>query len=153
MKAMSAAVFLIAAAALAQQPGPDPFADVFFPPELIMQNQQALGLTAEQKTALRGDVQSAQGKFTELQWKLQDELERLTALAREVPPNEDRVLAQLDKVLALEREVKRTHLTLVIRMKRSLTPDQQRLLQEIRKRMPPQPPSSPPRPPRETPGE
>jgi len=39
--------------------------------------------------------------------------------------NEQNVLAQLDKVLDKEREIKRTQLALMIRIKNKLTPDQQ----------------------------
>ncbi len=131
MKKLALLLLILAPAAWAQE---DPFADAFFPPELIMQNQQTLGLTAEQKSLLRTEVQKAQTRFTDLQWQLQDEMQRLTALARETSPSEEKILAQLDKVLNLEREIKRTHITLVVRMKRSLTPEQQRQLQELRKR-------------------
>jgi Spy/CpxP family protein refolding chaperone len=124
-------LLIVASTAFAQE---DPFGDAFFPPELIMQNQHTLALTAEQKSMLRTEVQKAQTRFTDLQWQLQDEMQRLTALAREGTPNEEKILAQLDKVLNLEREIKRTHITLVVRMKRVLTPEQQRQLQEMRKR-------------------
>ena len=130
MKRLLLLLLLISPAALAED---DPFAGAFFPPELIMQNQQRLNLTAEQKSLLRSEMQKAQTRFTDLQWQLQDEMQRLTVLAREGVPNEEKILAQLDKVLSLEREIKRTHITLVVRMKRSLTPEQQRQLQELRK--------------------
>lgn len=137
MKRMALLLLMAAPIALAQEPPPpDPFAEIFFPPELVMQNQQVLGLTSEQKTQLRAEVQKAQSHFTDLQWKMQDETQELTSLARETSPSEERILAQLDKVLALEREIKRTHLSLVIRMKRILTPDQQRQLHDLRKRGP-----------------
>ena len=131
MKIAALVLTLFAAAAYAQN---DPFADAFFPPELIMENQQALGLTAEQKSLLRTEVQKAQTRFTDLQWQLQDEMQELSGLAREASPNEQKILAQLDKVLALERDIKRTHITLVVRMKRALSPEQQRQVMELRKR-------------------
>ena len=53
----------------AQQP--DPFAEVFFSPELIMQNQQAIGLSEEQKTFIISQIQEAQQTFTKLNWSLQ----------------------------------------------------------------------------------
>lgn len=130
MKKLALLLLILAPALFAQE---DPFADAFFPPELIMQNQQVLGLTAEQKSLLRSEVQKAQTRFTDLQWQMQDEMQRLTALAREASPNEERILTQLDKVLNLEREIKRTHIGLVVRMKRALTPEQHRQLQELKK--------------------
>jgi len=130
MKKLALLLLILTPALFAQE---DPFADAFFPPELIMQNQQVLGLTAEQKSLLRAEVQKAQSRFTDLQWQMQDEMQRLTAAAREVSPSEEKILTQLDKVLNLEREIKRTHIGLVVRMKRALTPEQQRKLQELKK--------------------
>jgi len=130
MKKLALLLLILTPALFAQE---DPFADAFFPPELIMQNQQVLGLTAEQKSLLRSEVQKAQSRFTDLQWQMQDEMQRLTAAAREVSPSEEKILTQLDKVLNLEREIKRTHIGLVVRMKRALTPEQQRKLQELKK--------------------
>lgn len=130
MKKLVLLLLILTPALYAQE---DPFAEAFFPPELIMQNQQVLGLTAEQKSLLRSEVQKAQTRFTDLQWQMQDEMQRLTALARETPPSEEKILPQLDKVLNLEREIKRTHITLVVRMKRALTPEQQRQVAELRK--------------------
>src|SRR5215475_6876694 len=75
-----------AGVALAQQPDKDhsdPLGHSFFAPELVIQNQEAIGLSAEQKEALKQDMRQAQLKFTELQWKLQDEMEKLVALVKQ----------------------------------------------------------------------
>ena len=130
MKKLLVLVFLAVPIASADD---DPFADVFFPPELVMQHQQTLNLTEEQKALLRSEVKKAQTRFTDLQWQMQDEMQRLSSLTHEAVPNEEKILAQLDKVLSLEREIKRTHVTLVVRMKRALSPEQQRHLAQLRK--------------------
>jgi len=131
-----ALVLLLAGAALAaaQKPPEDPLRDHFFPPELVMQNQQALGLSDDQRTALKAELRQAQQRFTELQWKLDDEMERFVALVGGPQVNEAQALAQLDKVLAAEREVKRTQVQLLIHIKDHLSPDQQARLQEIRRK-------------------
>jgi len=49
-------------------------------------------------------------------------------------------LQQIQEIVDLEREIKRAHLSLAIRMKRMLTVEQQRQLHEIRSRTPPPPP-------------
>jgi Spy/CpxP family protein refolding chaperone len=117
------------------QPGPDPLGQSFFPPELVIQNQQAIGLTDEQKTYLRTEIRDAQLKFTDLQWKLQDEAEKMIALARQPHVDEQQALAQLEKVLSLEREVKRAQITLLVHIKNKLTPDQQAKLEDLRGKM------------------
>jgi Spy/CpxP family protein refolding chaperone len=115
----------------AQQPPDDPLRDVLFPPEAVMQHQQSLGLSEEQKNNLKAEVRQAQLKFTELQWTLQDEMERLAALLKQSNVDEKQAAAQLDKVLAAEREIKRAQLMLLIRMKNNLTPAQQTKLREL----------------------
>jgi Spy/CpxP family protein refolding chaperone len=127
-------MLLGAVAAVAQGAPDDPLHDHFFPPELVMQNQQAIGLGDDQRTALKAELRQAQQRFTELQWKLDDEMERFVALVKAPQVDEPQALAQLDKVLAAEREVKRTQISLLIRIKDHLRPDQQARLQEIRRK-------------------
>jgi Spy/CpxP family protein refolding chaperone len=100
---------------------------------LIMEHQQAIGLNADQKRAVRAEIQKAQGRFTELQWKLEDEMQALLSLTGQKTPDEDAVLTQLDRVLSLEREIKRTQIGLMVRIKRVLTPEQQNRLRDLRK--------------------
>jgi len=115
----------------AQQPAEDPLRDSLFPPEAVMQHQQALGLSQEQKNGLKQELRQVQAKFTELQWTLQDEMEHLTSLLRQSKVDEKQAAAQLDKVLAAEREIKRAQLMLLIRMKNVLTAAQQTQLREL----------------------
>ena len=114
-----------------QQPQPDPFAGNLFPPELIMQYQQALGLSEEQKNLLKAELNKLQTRLSELQWDLQGEMEKLAALVKQDQADEAQALTQLDKVLSLEREIKRAHIGLLIRIKNKLTPEQQAKLREI----------------------
>jgi Spy/CpxP family protein refolding chaperone len=121
--------------------GPDPLAQNLFPPELVMTHRKALALTEEQKAAIKDETMKASGRFTELQWQMQDEMEQMVELTRGATVDEQRVLAQLDKILAIEREVKRAQLTLAIRIKNKLTAEQQAKLLEINRHdMGPRPP-------------
>src|SRR5947209_4510387 len=99
----------------AQPHPPDPLAQNLFPPELVMQHRQALGLSDEQKNAIKDEVLKASTRFTELQWQMQDEMETMASLTKGATVDEQRVLAELDKILGIEREVKRTQLSLTIR--------------------------------------
>jgi Spy/CpxP family protein refolding chaperone len=129
------AIFLFAAGAIrAQQPDQDPIGQSFFAPELVIQNQEAIGLSPEQRDYFKTEIRQAQLKFTELQWKLQDEMEKLIALVKQPHVDEQQVLAQLEKLLAAEREVKREQVTLLVRIKNKLTPEQQGKLAELRGR-------------------
>jgi Spy/CpxP family protein refolding chaperone len=130
MKPLILALLLLTPLA-AQQPPEDPLRDVLFPPEAVMQHQQALGLSDEQKNNLKVEIRQAQLKFTELQWTLQDEMERLISLLKQSKVDEKLASSQLDKVLAAEREIKRAQLMLLIRIKNNLTQTQQTQLREL----------------------
>lgn len=113
-------------------PKPDPLAQLMFPPDLIMGHARQLGLTDEQKAFMRGEIQKTTMSFNELQWKLQDQMELLHEAMKSTSVNEQQVLAQLDKVLDVEREIKRLHIGLAVRLKNRLTPEQQEQLQKMR---------------------
>ena len=117
----------------AQQPqGHDPIAEHLFPPDLLLSNQKAVGLDEAQKNFVRSEVLKAQTRFTELQFQLQDTLETLLGLLKQNPVDEVQVLVQLDKVLNAEREVKRTQIALMVRIKNKLTAEQQARLRQLR---------------------
>ena len=154
--ALFAVAFLFATVATAQQPGqpmhppaapgadnlppnhphppgpPDPLADLMFPPDMIMNHARQLNLTEEQKTFMRSEIQKATTSFQDLQWKLQDQVEQLHETMKSTSVNEQQALAQLDKVLDIEREIKRLHIGLAVRLKNQLTPEQQDQLHKMR---------------------
>ena len=69
-----------------------------------------------------------------MQWDIQAESEKMVRLLQASPVDETAVLAQADKVMALEREVKRTHLSLLVRVSNVLTDAQREKLRELRGR-------------------
>jgi len=123
---------LIAAPAHGQKPDADPIGQNFFAPDIVMQHQEALGLTEDQKTYFKTEIHQSQLKFMDWQWKLQEEMEKMVALIRQPRVEEKDTLAQLEKILAIEREVKREQVTLLVRIKNKLTPDQQGRLVKLR---------------------
>jgi Spy/CpxP family protein refolding chaperone len=116
----------------AQQPPGDPFGESFFAPELLIQHQLAIGLSDDQRNLIKTEIRKAQTQSTELQWQLQDEMEKVISLVKLDRVDEQQALAQLEKILNIEREIKRIQLTLVIRLKNNLTAEQQARLREIR---------------------
>ena len=111
---------------------PDPLAHLMFPPDMILGHARQLNLTEEQKTFMRAEVQKATATFQDLQWKLQDQSEQLHETMKSTSVNEQQALAQLDKVLEIEREIKRLHIGLAVRLKNRLTPEQQEQLHKMR---------------------
>lgn len=114
------------------QPNMDPLSDVMFPPDLIMGHARELGLTDEQKAFMRGEIQRTTARFLELQWQLQDAMEALHQTMKPNAVDEQPALSQLDKVLDTERQIKRLHFSLGIRLKNQLTPEQQGKLRGMR---------------------
>jgi len=113
-------------------PNPDPLAHLMFPPDMIMGHARQLNLTDEQKAYMRVEIQKTTTMFQELQWKLQDQAELLHETMKSSSVNEQQALAQLDKVLEIEREIKRLHIGLAVRLKNRLTPEQQEQLNKMR---------------------
>ena len=109
----------------------DPLEKNFFAPELIMQHQKAIGLTTDQQTAIRAEMQKMMAQFTDLQWQESAEAEAMAALASQDRPDEKAVLAQLDKMLSIENQIKRMHTSLLVRIKNLLTPEQQAQLRAL----------------------
>jgi len=107
-------------------------AENLFPPELVMAHQKAIDLSDAQKTSIRAELLKAQTRFTELQWQLQDAMEGLVSLLKQSSVDEAQVMTQLDKVLTSEREIKRTQISLLVRIKNKLSPDQQAYLQKLK---------------------
>jgi len=116
-------------------PGDDPFAQFLFPPEVIMKFQREIGLDEKQRTAIKESIQKAQSKFLDFQFDMQSEQEKLQKLLSSQKVDETAVLSQVDKVLTLEREVKKTQITLLVRIKNLLNETQQAKLTELRKEM------------------
>ena len=119
----------------APHPPMDPLGEAMFPPEMIMQHQRELALTDEQKTFMRKEIQRTTTRFNELQWQLQDAMEALHETMKRDMVDEQQALAQLDKVLNSESEIKHLHMELAIRIKNKLTAEQQAKLHAMRHMM------------------
>jgi Spy/CpxP family protein refolding chaperone len=117
--------------------------NVMFAPDLIMRHGRELGITDAQKSFMRGEIQKTTTRFNELQWQLQDAMEALGEIMRSSSVNEQQALLQLDKVLDAEREIKRLHIGMAIRIKNQLTPEQQAKLQILKMTPSPHPQPAP----------
>jgi Spy/CpxP family protein refolding chaperone len=103
----------------------------FFPPELIMQHQKALGLTADQQATIRAEMSKMMARFTDLQWQQSAETETMASLVIQERPDEKEVLGQLDKLLSIETLMKRLRVEVLVRIKNTLTPEQQAQLRQL----------------------
>jgi Spy/CpxP family protein refolding chaperone len=127
---------LIAAVAAANAAQPDELGQNLFPPDQVLRYRDAIGLDDRQSEAMKKLLAQAQSGFVDLQWDLQDETGKLARLLRSPRVDEAAALTQVDRVLSQEREVKKAQLTLLIRIKNLLTPEQQQKLSALREKSP-----------------
>jgi Spy/CpxP family protein refolding chaperone len=114
-------------------PMPDLMHDVMFPPDMILGHARQLNLTNDQKAFMRAEIQKTTTSFHELQWNLQDQMELLHEMMKAPSVVEEQVLGQLNRVLDIEREIKRLHFGMAVRLKNKLTPAQQEELHKLRR--------------------
>lgn len=110
----------------------DSFARHLFPPELVMQHQGEIDLTEAQRQTLSQSIQQAQAKMLDTQWKLSGEAQKLMRVLQGATVDEAQALEQVDRILTLEREVKRAQMGLMVKIKNTLTPAQQTRLRALR---------------------
>ena len=121
MKATLLLLMLLAMPLFAQE---DPIGKNLIPPDLVMTQAERIGLTDKQRTSIKSEVQKTQAKFIDTQWDLQEATGKMTTLLQQTPVDETKVLEQADKIMALERDMKRAQLTLLVRIKNLLTAEQ-----------------------------
>jgi Spy/CpxP family protein refolding chaperone len=139
VKRLFAAILFLSISAFGQQPpapNDDPIGRQLFPPEMVMGHQEELALQEKQRAAIRAEVVKVQTRFIDMQWQLSEDTEKMVNLLRGVPVDEAKVLEQADKLMTLERDVKKMQLSMLIRIKNLLTADQIAKLQEIRRKGP-----------------
>lgn len=139
MKPLPILALLLALASVARaEPGKsdDPIAARLFPPELIMKHQRELAIDDKQRDAMVAEVQKTQAQLVPLQWQMQGATEQMTKLLDASKLDETKVLAQVDKMITIEREFKRAHLGLLVRLRNLLTDPQRSRLAELRKEAP-----------------
>jgi len=135
VKRICIATIFLTALCWGQAPAPpadDPLAQTLFEPELVMKFRQEINLDDNQYRAIKDAIQKAQTRFLDLQWDMQSEQQKLVQLLKAQPIDEGTALLQVDRLLNQEREVKKTQLSLLIRIKNILSISQQAKLNELR---------------------
>ena len=110
----------------------DPFAAVLFPPELIMQHARAIRLNDEQRITITKLIEQLQGRAISAQWRLAEQVQALRETLNKPKVDQDRALDQLNKVLETEKDIKKAHLEMLLRIKNVLRAEQQAELARLR---------------------
>src|SRR6516225_6434678 len=111
----------------------DQLAERLFPPDLILHNGEAIGLSDEKRQEILSRVERAQARFRGLESALAKERAAMVALLDKEKPDETAVLKQLDNLLAREGDIKREQFGLMLSLRNMLTAPQQVRLKELRK--------------------
>lgn len=109
----------------------DPFQGKLIAPNVILDNRDELALSKEQLTAIRQAVITAQGEIAEHEWDLREAYQLVMADLDESPVDADRVLANIEKALLAENEVKKRQVALLIELRNLLTDEQFTYLQSV----------------------
>lgn len=95
-----------------------------FPPTLIMQQQSALSLSDAQQENIKAELREFQSSVVDVQWDLQSAQGELEALLGKDRIDADAAATAIDRVLSAENALKKLHLTLLIRIRNLLEPEQ-----------------------------
>ncbi len=107
-----------------------------YPPDILMRNQEDIGITGEQRKTIANLVREFQGEITELQWDMPSEQQKLRSMLRQDTVDSAAALEQVEKVLGMETQFKIAHFELLIAIKNELTPEQIKGIDEaVRRRL------------------
>jgi Spy/CpxP family protein refolding chaperone len=127
------ALLLLHTAILRAEPPPEVAVDAkLFPPEFIIEHQDGIGLSDTQRDAILKAAQTMQPEFEEMQKNIRSATQDLAAVLGENPVRVEAALAQFDKVLDREREIKRAHLKFVLSLRAQLKPEQIEKLAQLK---------------------
>ena len=110
----------------------DDLQDTLYEPDFIVDHQKDIGLDDKQRNAIIDAIANAQGDLVRSRWKLQASTADLRALLTADKIDETKALAKADEVMNLERDVKRSKLSMLIKVKNLLTADQRKKLDDLR---------------------
>ena len=104
-----------------QQPRQNALDEYLIPPDFIMQHEGRLKLSPQQRAAIQSETQTLQEQLPQRQAQLQKEVEAMEDLLKKQVRDEAVVLAQLDRLLGEEQQIKRLQLGALLRVRNQLT--------------------------------
>jgi len=110
-----------------------------FPPDFVLMNQAALNLSDKQILAITKDVGATHEKVTAAQDSLRPLADQLHDLLGKTKVDEAAAVELAAQIHDLEKQIKMTHLGLMIRVKNVLSAEQQQKLRDLRPPRPDQP--------------
>lgn len=127
-----AATVVLVGPAIGQEKKDDRFEKALFDPQLVLQRARDIGLSPQQRQSILDAVKKAQIDLVPLQLDMAEPALELVELIEATKVDEAAALAKADRMLKIENEVKKAQMSLLIRIKNVLTPEQQDRLRAIR---------------------
>jgi Spy/CpxP family protein refolding chaperone len=121
-------------AAAQEKPGEDAFAKALFDPQLVLQHAREIGLSSEQRRTIVDAIKAIQTELVPLQLEMTEPSLDLIELLEQRRIDEAAAVAKADQVLKIENQVKKLQITLLVRIKNTLSVEQQERLTVLRKR-------------------
>lgn len=87
-----------------------------YPPELIMRNQDVLNLTPKQVETIKEEMRSFQSGIVNIQWDLNAAQSKLDKGFGDEKIDLDRTLKLVDDVMKAENNMKKSHMTMLIKI-------------------------------------
>ncbi len=134
IRTIIALLFLVGGSlSYAQQPGAgkDVFKGKLFPPNVVLEHQDALGLTKEQFAAIRAAVVQVQSNVAEHEWDLRMAYQEVLRELDNSPVDDDKVLGLVDAALQAENKVKKLQVAMLIELRNLLTDEQMDYLRQV----------------------
>lgn len=95
-----------------------------FPPSMIMRHQEKLGLSAGQVESIKNEMREFQSGVVDIQWDLHAATSALNKETDKPKIDSKRALSLVDRVLAAENKLKKSHLSLLIKIRNVLNEEQ-----------------------------
>lgn len=99
--------------------------------ERVMKYRSKINLEQDQVDFIRGLYNQNSGEFNNLKWDLDEANLQLSELLKEPKVDSEAAMQLMEKVMALESEIKKKRLAVYLSVKNRLTTEQQKLLSEI----------------------
>lgn len=139
---MKTLLVILSCAVVARALSADPIGEHLYTPDFLQAAQKDIALTDAQRSRLQEETAKMSARFRELQEKVRTQSDALGNFVKEQRIDAPAALAQLDRLLEAEREMKHAQVGLMITIKNELTGEQQAKLSAFRKAHPPQSPPS-----------
>lgn len=116
-----------------EQPPTKQIEELLIRPDVVFRHRDKLGVSDEQWERIRATIEEAGSVAESLQAKTNQAMGKLAELLSSDSVAEEAALEQLDQVLAAEKEQKRLHMKIMVRLRNELTAEQRKVAEQLQR--------------------